>query len=124
MYREVAIHRLKDGAVLLQQGRYNGAIYLAGYAIECQLKYAYCRRWGCVYLPASLEVHDWEVIVEKTQLRKDMQVQTRMYALYQALADQWGPALRYRTRPIGKTEAERLYRELEELYQFVSELVP
>src|SRR5205809_614012 len=60
-----AQHRLKDGGVLLDQGRYNGAIYLAGYAIECQLKYVYCKRMEETYVPVPLETHDWDLLVEK-----------------------------------------------------------
>lgn len=124
VYREVAIQRLKDAGVLLRQARFNGAVSLAGYAIECQLKYAYCQRSGSVYLPAQLEVHNWDALVVEAQLLKDVQAQRQISALYQALVDQWGPSLRYRTSSIKKRDADHLYSELEQLYKFFVELVP
>jgi hypothetical protein len=35
-------HRHKDAELLQQSARWNGAIYLAGYAIECSLKSLIC----------------------------------------------------------------------------------
>jgi HEPN domain-containing protein len=124
VYRDVAIHRLDDAQALPGQRRYNGAVYLAGYAVECQLKYAYCKRFNVVHLPASLETHDWDVLVEKAQLRAEINLDRRMRAFYQALADRWGPSLRYSTSRLSKSEAERLYTELKELYRFIVELEP
>lgn len=37
-FREVALQRFEDAEVLLANSRTNGAMYLAGYAIECMLK--------------------------------------------------------------------------------------
>jgi hypothetical protein len=34
----VALHRLEDATILLKNGRTTGAVYLAGYAVECILK--------------------------------------------------------------------------------------
>jgi HEPN domain-containing protein len=38
----VSNERLKDATILLKQKRYNGAVYLGGYVIECLLKAAIC----------------------------------------------------------------------------------
>jgi hypothetical protein len=37
-FRRVAFHRLDDAQILLQFERTTGALYLAGYAVECMLK--------------------------------------------------------------------------------------
>ena len=124
VYREVAQIRLEDAGSLRANGRHNGAIYLAGYAIECQLKFAYCRRKGEIYLPAPLEVHDWDTLVAAAGLLPDIKQQAAMDAIYSALADQWGPGLRYRTTKYSAVEANRLYNEMDELYDFLRELVP
>jgi hypothetical protein len=63
VYREIARQRLADAKSLLDHTRFSGAIYLAGYAIECQLKFAVCERKNLTYLPANLEVHDWDRLV-------------------------------------------------------------
>ena len=41
--RNIAKGRLKDAEVLYASGRYDGAIYLCGYAIEVMLKARICR---------------------------------------------------------------------------------
>jgi HEPN domain-containing protein len=37
-YQELADLRIDEAVVLLSQGKYDGAYYLAGYAVECSLK--------------------------------------------------------------------------------------
>lgn len=34
----VSIHRLEDARVLLNAGRWRGAMYVTGYAVECLMK--------------------------------------------------------------------------------------
>jgi HEPN domain-containing protein len=124
VYRDVATLRIEDAGNLLQNGRRNGAVYLAGYAVECQLKYAFCRRKNSVYLPAPLEVHDWERLVDQAGLLKDIKVQSAMDAIYSALVEKWGPSLRYRTASYSESEAKLLYNQMKQLYQFFKDLVP
>jgi hypothetical protein len=109
---------------LINSERYNGAIYLAGYAVECHLKYAYCDRKGETYLPAQYETHSWEILVEAAGLSPDLKTEPKMFDLFCALAERWGPALRYRTKSCRAGEALQLYNELQELYQFLRELTP
>ncbi len=124
VYRAIARLRLLDGASLLASRRYNGSIYLAGYAVERHLKFAFCERRGFTYLPASLEVHDWDTLVVAAGLAVEINAQREMAALYSALDESWGRFLRYRTVKYAPNEAARLYKEMEELYQFLNELVP
>src|SRR3954470_18259094 len=49
-----AKHRWDDAQALLAAGRWRGAMYLAGYAVECLLKATLMRRFGCRQL-AELE---------------------------------------------------------------------
>jgi hypothetical protein len=113
-----------DAQSLLGNGRHHGAIYLAGYAIECHLKFAFCQRRGELYLPARLEAHDWDRLVDAAGLLPDIKQQSTMDAIYSALADKWGPSLRYRTAKYSGSEANRLYNEMGELYDFLREIVP
>jgi HEPN domain-containing protein len=124
IYREVAWLRLAEAETLLKNHHYNGAIYLAGYAIECQLKFAVCRQKGCTYLPENLEVHDWDVLIAAAGLATDIQAERSISNIYEALAQQWGPALRYRTKKYPPKEATQLYKEMADLYDFLNELVP
>ena len=47
---KAAGHRLSDAHVLLANGRWRTAIYLAGYAVECRLKAKLMRKYGCDHL--------------------------------------------------------------------------
>ena len=124
MYRDVARLRMGDAASLRADGRHNGAIYLAGYAIECHLKFAFCHRKAELYLPARLEVHDWDKLVDAAGLLPDIKQQATMEAIYSAMVEKWAPSLRYRTGNYSASEANRLYNEMSELYDFFRELVP
>jgi hypothetical protein len=124
VYQEVARIRMEDANTLLANNRHNGAVYLAGYAIECQLKYACCRRRGETYLQAQLEVHDWDTLVNAAGVLSDIRRQSAIHSIYSALVDKWGPSLRYQTARYRPSEANRLYNEMQQLYDFLRELAP
>jgi HEPN domain-containing protein len=115
---------MRDARALLEAGRYNGAIYLAGYAIECHLKYACCRRMRDIHLPAKLETHRWDDLIEEAGIVADLKSARNMFDLYSALEDRWGPSLRYQTNPYQRKRALQLYNEFNELYEFLRELIP
>jgi hypothetical protein len=123
-YREIARLRIDDAKALLAAKRDHGAIYLAGYAIECHLKFAVCERNSCVELPAELETHDWDRLIDAAGLHEKLNQQRSIATIYAALSELWGPELRYRTKSFGPREGGKLYNEMEELYQFLKELVP
>jgi hypothetical protein len=118
----VARLRLEDAAVLLKEKRYNGAIYLAGYAIECQLKFAVCDRRGMVYLPSVLEVHDWDRLVDQAGLAAPLSKQRTIATLYATLSEEWAPLLRYRAANYDPHEAHVLYKQMCMVYEFLNEL--
>ena len=43
-FQNLALIRLKEAKVLLKNGRYEGAYYLCGYAVECGLKACIARK--------------------------------------------------------------------------------
>jgi hypothetical protein len=43
-FQQIALLRLEEAEILLNQGKYNGCCYLAGYALESALKAAICQR--------------------------------------------------------------------------------
>lgn len=124
IFREVARQRLDDTKTLFEKKRYNGAVYLSGYAIECLLKYAYCKRKNILHLPESLETHRWDDLVHEAGLVRDIKSTPAMSLIYDALAEQWGPSLRYRSGNYPAAEASKLYNEMIALYGFLNELVP
>lgn len=121
LFREVARVRLEDAAVLLEQKRYGGAIYLAGYAVECLLKWAVTERQSCIYLPAEFEVHDLDELLVAAGLHDRLQSTGQLWAVYSDLNEAWGPDLRYHAKGPKPKDAERLYQAIEQVYEWLEE---
>jgi HEPN domain-containing protein len=121
VFKQVAQLRLEDASVLLERRRYPGAIYLAGYALECLLKWAITQRQQFVYLPAEFETHDLDTLLLEAGLGESLRHEGALRSMFAALADSWGPELRYLARAPKPKEAERLYREISKVYGWILE---
>jgi len=118
--RAIAKARLKDAKVLLRGKRFEGAIYLCGYAVELALKARICQtlKWGGY--PAtnaeftdykSFKTHDLDVLLHLSGVED--KVKTKLLAEWSAVA-QWSPESRY--SPIGiatKTDASFMVKSTE-----------
>ena len=126
VFAEAARLRFADADVLFNCRRFSGAVYLAGYAIECHLKYAYCELKSQTYLPGHLETHRWEKLKHAAGLDPAFAAQEhrKMKALFDALVETWSENLRYNTKSLPEREGTRLYNEMRELYKFIQELAP
>lgn len=113
--------RLKDADVLLKGRRHEGALYLAGYAIECLLKWGVTRRQNLLRLPEKLETHDWDRLLSEAGLKTYLENEPRMHTLYSELAEHWRPELRYLVRLPKSENAEKLYAELTVLYGWIED---
>lgn len=134
VFKAVARLRFTEAEVLQRQKHLLGAVYLAGYAIECHLKYAVCAANTLILLPSAvylsdgkprkLYTHEWDVLVAAAQLRRVIEAEPVIAAVYSTLADSWGPFLRYQIKPFAPGEGVRLYKNMRELYQFLKESKP
>jgi HEPN domain-containing protein len=99
--RSIARARLKDSAALFDQGRYDGAIYLCGYAVELALKARICRTLNWTGFPStraefsayqSFRTHSLEVLLTLTGIETRIRLRyTREWSDVAA----WDPELRY-----------------------------
>ena len=109
--KAIAKARLKDAQVLLRGNRYEGAIYLCGYAIELALKARICQTLKWDGYPSSnaefsdyksFKTHDLDVLLHLSGV--EVKVKKTLFAEWSAIA-QWSPESRY--SPIGKaTESD------------------
>jgi HEPN domain-containing protein len=111
--RKIARARLQDAEVLLASRRYDGAIYLCGYAIELALKARICRTLKWQGYPStssefrdyqSFRIHDLDVLLHLSGL--EQQIKLNFFAEWSAVA-QWNPSARY--QPVGsanRTDAQ------------------
>ena len=89
----IANERLIDAETLLNANRYDGAVYLCGYAIEIALKHKVCQTLNWAGFPAtnkefekykSLRTHDLNVLLSFTGI--EATVKANYYIEWSAMA--------------------------------------
>jgi HEPN domain-containing protein len=120
--RKIARARLKDAEVLLRFGRYGGAIYLCGYAVEIALKARICKTLSWSGYPSTsgefqnyrtFQTHNLDVLLHLAGV--EVKVKTTLLAEWSAVAT-WDPEVRY--KPIGsatKQDAELMIASAQSL---------
>jgi hypothetical protein len=108
--RRIARGRLQDAEVLLAAGRYDGAIYLCGYAIETALKARICRVLKWPGYPStrrefegyqSFRTHDLDILLHLSGTEN--KIKTNHLAAWSIVAT-WDSNVRY--RPIGSASSQ------------------
>ena len=103
--RKIARARLKEAEVLAASRRYEGAIYLCGYAVELALKARICKTLNWSGYPSSnnefdkyrtFRTHNLDVLLHLTGIED--RVKTALLAEWSAVTE-WDPESRY--NPIG-----------------------
>jgi hypothetical protein len=98
---DVARERLADAKVLLQAGRYEGGVYLCGYAVEIALKVRVCKSLQWKGFPESVGesrkyqsflIHDLEMLLHLSGLEE--KIRTDFRAEWQKVLT-WNPERRY-----------------------------
>ena len=103
--QQIAKARLRDAEVLFQSKRYDGSIYLCGYAIEIGLKNKICKTLGWndfPYAPGefqnlqSFKTHKLDILLKLSGAESKIKV--NFLAAWSVVA-RWDPEARY--QPIG-----------------------
>jgi hypothetical protein len=106
----IAKARLDDARALNASSRFDGAIYLGGYAVEIALKVKICRTLAWTEFPSnrsefqdygSFKTHDLDVLLHLSGEEK--KIKTLLLPEWSLFA-QWNPELRY--NPIGIATAQ------------------
>jgi HEPN domain-containing protein len=101
--RKIARARLKDSEVLYENRRYDGAIYLCGYAVEVALKARICRTLKWSGFPStrsefqpyqSLRTHDLDVLLSLSGC--ETKIKSRYFTEWSIIAT-WEPEVRYQS---------------------------
>ncbi len=122
----IAIAKLEDGKILLGGGRYDGAAYICGYAIEVALKARICRTLDWVDFPStngefqayrSFQTHALEVLLRLSG--HEARIKRDHFAPWNEVAS-WTPESRYYAiGKIQKAEAELMIRSVEQLLEAI-----
>ncbi len=103
--RNLVAARLDDAEALYKAARYDGAVYLCGYALEVALKAQICVTLDWVGFPSSrgefqdyssFRTHDLDVLLHLSG--RENPVRTGFLAEW-SIVSQWDPEARY--RPVG-----------------------
>jgi HEPN domain-containing protein len=86
---KVAETRLREAEALFEAGFFQGAIYLAGYAVECYLKLAICATLGWDELYGAFMVHDLEGLLLYSGCRADLQRRPEIQESFAIVCETW-----------------------------------
>lgn len=116
--------RLRDGEALLKMGvpeRRSGALYVAGYGLECALKARICADRGETHLDRQLHHHDLRRLAEATGLwpviKRD-NARLRRLVYFQTM---WDVRMRYAKRPHGEAEVREFLSPARDFTKWLSE---
>ena len=111
LYRRAAVQRFEDADWLLTDGRTTGAVYLAGYSVECELKALVLsvvpehRRKRVLKLFVGSKAHDFHWLRRLYSQFGGPQVTWEIQQEFINLST-WSTSLRYQPRMTGQRDAE------------------
>lgn len=106
--------RLKDAEVLFGERRWDGAIYLCGYALEIKLKSRICRTLRWPSFPQtrkefenlhSLKTHNYETLLSLSG--QGLKIKTNYLSDWSTVLG-WNPELRYTTGRANRKAADEM----------------
>ena len=116
--------RLKDAEVLLEASRFDGSVYLCGYAIELGLKARICKTLFWDEYPGgkdkkynTFKTHDLDVLLHLTGLEDKVKLK---YMAEWSIVTQWNPEARY--NPIGNVQESDARDMLDSTKELIKQL--
>ncbi len=114
VFRAASIERRKDAECLHVAGRFQGAIYLCGYALECELKYCVCAARGIARMEESEAKrlgHVLPELLDAAGMAKLLSGNRDLLVAFQAINSRWSTEIRYSAERSSRTESERFLRD-------------
>jgi HEPN domain-containing protein len=131
--RKAAIHRMDDSRALLKAGRWRGAMYLAGYSVECLLKTKLMQAYNCRHLreleeelqakglltpQATVFTHQLELLLRWTSAIDRLRRNQELWRLFN-LVNRWVPAWRYTADLANPEDANDFLEAVEKLSHWI-----
>jgi hypothetical protein len=118
----IAQAQLLDAEALIQAGRFDGATYICGYAIELSLKAKICKTLNWQGFPSSanefrdyqsFKVHNLDVLLHLSGIEEDVK---ESHMNDWSNVKTWNPESRYKTvSSVSKEQAEMMLNSVKEL---------
>ena len=124
-FYRAAIHRFDEAEFLLEGGRRTGAIYLAGYGVECMLKSLIisvvpaARRGDLVATFRGQRAHNYDWLRYQYLQNGGAQFPPDIAKAF-ALVNTWDTELRYETREATPREAEGFLSSAKRIIQWAN----
>jgi HEPN domain-containing protein len=121
---------MQDAQVLFDNGRWRGAMYLAGYAVECRLKYKLMRRWKCFNLEElearlarrgireQVITHNLDELLRLAGGRERLRDNGPQWSAF-SFVNLWHPAWRYSADPAKEDTASRFLTAVTDLLRWI-----
>ncbi|MVN23347.1 HEPN domain-containing protein [Mucilaginibacter arboris] len=118
LLQDLANSRIKESKVLLNNNCFNGAYYLAGYAIECALKACIAKNIKASEIPDKkfindIFTHDVKSLVKLAGLEVYRRIKESTdpdFSINWAIVKDWNEGARYKEWP--KQEATQIYEAI------------
>jgi HEPN domain-containing protein len=126
-------HRMDDARALWNSTRWRGAMYMAGYAVECLLKTKLMRKFDCRHLreleselqtrgildaQATVFTHQLERLLRLTNARDRLQNSQENWRLFN-IVNRWVPAWRYNTDMSNREDAQDFLEAVEKISHWI-----
>jgi len=122
VFRQASIERLQDARCLQVAERFQGAIYLCGYALECQLKANVCtaRRVESLEEREAKKLgHELARVLDAAGLRRELSENEDLRTAFYRIANRWSTGIRYSGGGSNERECHRFLRDSEALLSWL-----
>ena len=119
VFRAASIERWKDAKCLHDAGRFQGAIYLCGYALECELKYCVCVARGVERIEeeeAKRLGHSLPELLNAAGMANLLSGNRDLLVAFHAINSRWSTEIRYSGGVSSQRESERFLRDSRALW--------
>lgn len=130
---KAAKHRMDDARALFNAARWRGAMYLAGYSIECLLKTKLMRKFDCRHLVgledelqrrgllphhATIFTHHLEDLLRLSEGLDRLRQNVQLWRQFN-IVNRWVPAWRYTADLSKRDDAEDFLAAVEQVGQWI-----
>ncbi len=126
-------HRMDDAKALFDAFRWRGAMYMAGYSVECLLKTKLMRMFNCRHLReledelltkgilvarATVFTHQLELLLRLTNTIDRLRQNEEHWQLF-GMVNRWVPAWRYTADPSNQNDAKDFLEAVEKISHWI-----
>ena len=108
----------KDARCLHASGRFEGAVYLCGYVLECFLKFVICetRSKKTMDLSEAKQLgHNLVELLDASNLGAALVRNRDLHVAFTGINDRWAPEMRYSGKPTDRRSSEIFLQDTRDL---------